>query len=128
MPHLPQPSSTVTHASPEDIWLHRPVAKQVRDTVASYRDLLGSVIAELCTLAAEKPAITVGADSLPELAVGLRALRTRSAWAVPSQTFQRHHCGHRESHHEIVQETSDPDRARKNWMDRDAAFAREVAR
>jgi hypothetical protein len=76
---------------------------------------------------AEKPAITVGADLLPELAVGLRISGERSAWVVPSQTFQRHHCGNRESRHEIVQETSDPDRARKNWMDSDAVFAREVA-
>lgn len=52
----------------------------------------------------------------------------RAMWMIPTEAFQRHHYGKRAWRHDVLRNASDPEQAWENWMRRDTAFAREVAR
>lgn len=118
----------LARADAEEIWLRCPVEQQVRDAIASYRELFPLILADLAEMPSGTPLIAVGAALMPGLVAETGIPLDRALWMVPTEAFQRHHYGLREWRHDVVVRTSDPERAWENWMRRDAAFAREVAR
>lgn len=118
----------LARASGDELWLERTVEQQVRDAIASYHELFSKILADLAAMPTKSPIIAVGAALLPELVVAAGIPVDQALWMIPTETFQRHHYGQRAWRHDVLRATTDPDRAWENWMRRDAAFAKEVAR
>jgi len=112
-------------ASPDGIWL-RPVQQQIDDEIALYHEEFEMIIDDLIAIPNDRPIIAEGAALLPELISTLNIPFHRKLWMIPTEDFQRHHYGTREWRHDVLRETSDPERAWENWMQRDAGFARHV--
>lgn len=112
----------------EELWLRRTVARQVEDAIASYREIFPLILADIISMPEDTPVIVVGAALMPDLLTAAGIRLDRAMWLIPGQAFQRHQYEQRAWRHGILRNTSDPGRARENWMQRDAAFAREVAR
>lgn len=118
----------LARADAEEIWLRRPIEQQVNETIASYRELFPLITADLVNLPTGRPIVAVGAALMPRFIADTGIPLDRALWMIPTEGFQRHHYGQREWRNNVVRRTSDPERAWENWMRRDAAFAREVAR
>ena len=116
----------LAHASCDEIWM-RPVARQVAEELALYREEFPLILADLLALPADRPIIVEGAALLPELIAGLGIDREQTIWMVPTEAFQREHYGRREWRHDVLRDCAGPEVAWENWMRRDAGFAREVA-
>ncbi len=117
--------SRLANASCDDLWM-RPVAQQVDEELAVYREEFPLIQADLAALPRSRPVIAEGAALLPELLDGL-ADPARAIWVVPTADFQQTHYARREWRHDVVRECADPERAWRNWMSRDISFARRVA-
>jgi hypothetical protein len=116
----------LAHASCDEIWM-RPVARQVAEEIALYREEFPLILADLLALPADRPIVAEGAALLPELIAGLGIDRERAIWMVPTEAFQRKHYGRRAWRHDVLRACSAPEVAWENWMRRDAGFAREIA-
>ncbi len=119
--------SRLAHASCDELWL-RPVAQQVREEIELYREEFPLILADLASLPPTRPVVAEGAALLPDLLAGLRADPNRAIWVVPTEPFQRERYAKREWRHEVLKDCSDPELAWRNWMDRDAGFANNVAK
>ncbi len=118
--------SRLAHASCDELWM-RPVAQQVRDELALYREEFPLILADLTARPRSRPLIAEGAALLPELLAGLGVAR-RAIWVVPTAAFQQTHYARRDWRHDVLRDCTDRDRAWRNWMARDVGFARRVAR
>jgi 2-phosphoglycerate kinase len=112
-------------ALPDGIWL-RPVQQQIDDEISLYREEFDMIIDDLLAMPDDRPVIAEGAALLPEMISSLDIPFHRKLWMIPTEDFQRHHYGTREWRHDVLRETSDPERAWENWMLRDAGFACHV--
>ena len=66
---------------------------------------------------------------MPDRVHGVLSDPRQSIWVVPGEAFQRAVYPRRgEWVNEILSQCSQPEQALRNWMDRDVAFARLVAR
>lgn len=117
----------LANASTDDIWL-RPVQQQIGEEITLYREEFSMIIDDLLTLPPDRPVIAEGAALMPELLHPLGIDHRRMLWMVPTDAFQRHHYEQRDWRHDVLRDCSNPERGWKNWMARDAGFAREVAR
>ena len=84
------------------------------------------ILADLAALPADRPILAEGAALLPELVAPDLADPRCAIWVVPTEAFQRHHYAQRPWIGDILAQCSQPEQAFRNWMDRDAAFARHV--
>lgn len=109
----------------DDLWL-RPVTQQISEEIELYREEFPLILDDLLALPSDSPIIAEGAALLPDVLAPLDIAPQRMLWMVPSEAFQREHYEKREWRHDILRDSSDPDRAWQNWMSRDAGFAREV--
>jgi hypothetical protein len=113
---------------PENVWM-RPVDQQILDELEIYREEFPLITRDAARLLLEDPArrlLLEGAALLPELIDPLLQSARQAIWLIPTRDFQIEHYRQRAFWPMIVKETSDPEQAFKNWMDRDAGFAREV--
>lgn len=104
------------------IWM-RPVAEQVADELAIYREEFGLIVDDLRALPPDRPVLAEGAALLPEL---VRPHSGMGVWVVPTPDFQLAQYRQREWIHGILDQCSDPDQAFQNWMARDVGFALKV--
>ncbi len=119
--------SRLAHASCDDLWM-RPTPQQVGDEIALYREEFPLILADLAALPSTQAVIAEGAALLPELLDRLGVLPRRAVWIVPTERFQREHYARRAWRHDVLASCTDKERAWRNWMERDAGFARVVAR
>jgi hypothetical protein len=63
---------------------------------------------------------------MPDLLEEIGVTSDRAIWIVPSESFQRLHCGRRAWRHETLETCSDKETAWQNWMARDVGFARAI--
>lgn len=117
----------LARASCDEVWM-RSVARQIEEEMTLYREEFPLILADLAGLPSTRPIIAEGAALLPDLLDRLGVVWGRAIWVVPTETFQREHYSRREWRHNVLKECAAPDRAWQNWMDRDAGFARSVAR
>jgi hypothetical protein len=118
----------VTHMTWDELWM-RPVETLLQDEIAVYGEEWPIIVDDLLSLPDDRPVVAEGAALMPALVAPVLARPAQAIWVVPSEDFQRTHYPARgEWVHDIVEQCSDPERALRNWMDRDVAFARLVAR
>jgi 2-phosphoglycerate kinase len=118
----------LTHMTWEEIWM-RPVAVQIADEFACYREQFGMIVDDLLALPRSTPVIAEGAALLPNLVSGLLPDRSRAVWVIPTEPFQREHYTpeKRPFVNGVLAHCQNPAQAFANWMDRDVGFAKWVA-
>jgi len=105
--------------------LAQPVEIQVGDVFRLYREQFPLILHDLDD--AGGPVLAEGAALLPELLAGRNVPADRAVWVVPTEDFQHRHYRQRTWAADLLAPTSDPQRAFRRWMRRDADFARLVA-
>ncbi len=111
-----------------EIWM-RPVDVQVAEEMECYREEFEMIVADLLAYPKSPPVLAEGAALLPGLLSNLLLERRRAMWIVPTEAFQRAHYTpeRRPWMRDILEQCEDPAQALRNWMGRDAGFARQVA-
>ena len=110
-----------------EIWT-RPVALQVEEEFAYYRERFALIVEDLEQYAVEQPLLLEGAAYLPELLKPYPVNPTRVLYMVPTKDFQVQHYQQRPWIHQILQECEDPQQAFERWMMRDHLFGQEILR
>jgi len=118
----------LTHMAWDEIWM-RPVAVQIADEFACYREQFAMILDDLLGLPRSMPVIAEGAALLPDLVSGLLPDRSQAVWVIPTESFQREHYTpeKRPFIDDILAHCQNPTQAFANWMDRDGGFAKRVA-
>lgn len=118
----------LTHMTWDELWM-RPVAVQIADEFACYREQFGMIIDDLLVLPRSTPVIAEGAALLPDLVSDLLPDRDRAVWVIPTEPFQREHYTpeKRPFVNDILAHCQNPTQAFANWMDRDVGFAKRIA-
>ena len=111
----------------DDIWM-QPVAQQVDDEFAFYRERFTFILQDLAQMDPARPTLLEGAALLPALMRQCGVDPARVLYMVPTASFQFHHYGQRPWIHDILAQCDDPAQAFANWMARDQQFGREVLR
>jgi hypothetical protein len=109
----------------EALWM-RPVEQQTAEEIAIYREEFPLILEDLLALPTSQPVLAEGAALMPELVAPLLHDPHQAVWIVPSAGFQLEHYSRRDWAKEVVKDTSDPQQAFQNWMQRDIQFARFV--
>jgi hypothetical protein len=118
----------VLHMTWDEIWM-RPVEELLADVLAVYGEEFDLILQDLLALPTGRPIVAEGAALLPPLVHQVLADPSHAIWAAPTETFQRHHYPRRGSWvQQILSQCAHPEEAFRNWMDRDIAFGRWVAR
>jgi len=110
----------------DEIWM-RPVPVQVAAEFDIYREEFEMIVEDLLALPGSPPILAEGAALLPDCVVEVLMNRRQAIWITPTEGFQRTHYPRRPWIQEILRQCSEPQQAFQNWMDRDVAFAKQVA-
>lgn len=113
-------------ASWEQRW-RQPVDSLLREVIACYGEHFRLVLADIRARAHSRPLLVEGSALLPGLVARVLPARHHAVWLVPSADFQQTHYAQRAWVGEILAQCAEPDAAFRNWMERDARFARWVA-
>ena len=105
----------------------RPPDGLVRDVIACYREHFTLILEDVLSMPKDRPLLVEGTALLPRQVAGLLPDRNRAMWIIPTADFQREHYSKREWVAGILEQCDDPEAAFRNWMARDAEFARWVA-
>jgi 2-phosphoglycerate kinase len=82
----------------------------------------GLIVEDLLRLPREPGVIVEGFRLLPRLVKPLLAVPSHAVWLLPTPDFRRAAFDSRASSWEIARKTSDPERARRNLLERDRMF------
>jgi hypothetical protein len=115
----------VMHLSSEALWM-RPVEQQTSEEIAIYREEFPLILKDLLALPDSQPVLAEGAALLPECVAPLLNSPRQGIWIVPTADFQLHYYSRRDWAKDYIKDTSDPQQAFQNWMQRDIHFARFV--
>jgi hypothetical protein len=110
----------------DDIWM-RPVPVQVAAEFEIYLEAFEMIVEDLLAMPGSPPVLAEGAALLPDCVAEVLMDRRQAIWIVPTEIFQRTHYPRRSWIHDILRQCTDPQQAFQNWMDRDVAFAKQVA-
>jgi hypothetical protein len=111
----------------DDVFM-RPPDVLVEEVFKIYRQEWELILNDLADLPSDRPIIAEGNPFIPECVQTVLDHPDRAVWLVSSTDFQRQHYPSRgEWVQGVLSECSDPERAFRNWMDRDARFGRQVA-
>lgn len=100
----------------------RPVAEQVADVIAIYREEFELILAELDGLYGQGPLLVEGAALLPRLVAPFLPRPAHAIFVVPTGRFQRATYARRPWPSALLAQCSNPEQAWANWMDRDEHF------
>ena len=109
----------------EEIWM-RPVDIQVKEELKFYRERFEMILNELVQFSIEDKVIMEGAALLPELINDLGIKKNKVVYIIPSKKFQIEHYSKRNFIKDILSECNNPEKAFKNWMERDHQFGKVV--
>lgn len=84
------------------------------------------VLEDLRALPADRPVLVEGFALLPRLVAPLLSRRTQAVWLLPTPEFRRQAFEDRGSTWTIPAQTSDPDRALANLLERDRLFTEKL--
>lgn len=121
-PHLYQ----VGQMSWDEIWM-RPVAEQVANEIAIYREQFSMILDDLRAMPDDRPILAEGAALLPDLAAPLLTRSNQALFMVPTEHFQKKTYAQRAWIQTILAQCHAPEQAFANWMDRDVGFGQWVA-
>jgi 2-phosphoglycerate kinase len=117
-----------THTPWDDLWM-QPPETLLQEAIGCYGEQLEMILQDLRALAPQERILAEGCSLLPDRVAEVMAEQTHGIWVVPSESFQRRAYRVRGAWVEdILAQCRDPEQAYQNWMDRDAAFARWIAR
>lgn len=109
------------------LWM-RPVAEQVEDEIAFYREEFPLLLRELRSLPGKTrvPVVAEGAALMPDLLASLHLPVRRIAYLIPEPDFQVRQYAQREWKDVSLKGCRDPQKAFENWMERDRRFGDRV--
>jgi hypothetical protein len=109
-----------------ELWMQPPDIL-LDEAISAYREHFRFILEDLLNLPKSDPILAEGTALLPDCVTDLLQSRHQALWAVPSAVFQRTRYPQRGDWvHWILRQCDDPDRALRNWMDRDVSFAQWV--
>jgi len=115
-----------TTLSWNELWM-QPGKVLLDEAKAAYNEHFGMILEDLLALPRSAPVLVEGTALLPDQVSSLLQQRHRAIWIVPSAAFQRErYAGRGDWVQSILSHCEDPERAFRNWMDRDVAFAQWV--
>ncbi|MBQ38394.1 MAG: hypothetical protein CME04_18570 [Gemmatimonadaceae bacterium] len=110
-------------ASSDERWL-QPVPQLLDEVIACYSEHCAFIVDALVaqTRSGSATILTEGSCLLPDCLAPMAATAAM-VWVVPTPDFQRRHYGQRDWARDSLTDCREPERAFRNWMDRDVAFA-----
>ena len=110
----------------DELWMQPPDIL-LKEAISAYQEHFAFVLEDLLDLPESGLLLAEGTALLPDCVAGLIQSRHQALWVAPSEAFQRTRYPQRgEWVQWILGQCDDPDRALRNWMDRDVAFAEWV--
>lgn len=110
----------------DETWLHRGVEQQVQDEFEYYRYALKIIKEELIRNYSEGNILVEGAAILPEFIKSEGIDYNKYVCIVPTKEFQIDKYSKREWVKGYLSDSSYPEKAFKNWMERDSRFAQII--
>ena len=110
--------------SPDQIWLRHP--KEMADEEWRFYEEIFPYVASYLLEHQEKPLLVEGAGLLPHLVKSLDGPAVSYLCLTPTADFQTKHYQQREWVPYVLEDTSNPEQAFENWMQRDILFAQMV--
>ena len=111
----------------DDIWM-RPVDALLTEVFQCYAEQFELLLSELLSAPRDHAVLVEGNPLLPNSVVPLLSSADHAMWMVADEPFQRKVYPNRGAWvQDILSHSTDPEQALQNWMDRDVAFAAEVA-
>lgn len=111
----------------DERWLRSTPGELFDRAVRSFQKRFPFMLEDLLALPKSRPIIAEGFGLLPDLLAPLLSSRRNAIWLIPTDTFKRTSILRRNKP-SFRLETSDPDRARNNLVERDAMLADFVRR
>ena len=109
----------------EDMWMRDPV-EMCADELAFYADMFPFAREALAAHTGDRPLITEGAGWLPSLMHTAGIPKNRYFCMAPTRAFQLEKYAQRPWIKNFIEDTSDPEQAFSNWMERDVLFSEQV--
>jgi 2-phosphoglycerate kinase len=106
----------------DERWLHRPPETMLETFHWFQGEGFGLIVEDLLALPAEPGVVAEGFRLLPSLVQPVLADPTHAVWLLPTPEFRRAAFEQRGSLWAIAGRTSDPERALRNLLERDAMF------
>ena len=110
--------------SPDQIWLRNP--EEMADEEWRFYEEIFPYVASYLLEHQEKPLLVEGAGLLPHLVKSLEGPAVSYLCLTPTADFQTKHYRQREWVPYVLEDTSNPEQAFENWMQRDILFAQMV--
>jgi 2-phosphoglycerate kinase len=115
-----------TTLSWNELWM-QPGEVLLEEAKAAYEEHFGMILDDLLALPRSAPVLVEGTALLPDCVFSLLQQRHQGIWIVPAEAFQRERYASRGDWvQSILRRCEQPERAFRNWMDRDVAFAQWV--
>ena len=102
----------------DERWVRPDPQAMANQTLCIGAERVALAVEDLLALPRDRPILAEGPWFFPELVFPLLADPRRAIWLVPTDTFKRASAARRDKP-TIRHETSDPDRATRNWLARD---------
>jgi hypothetical protein len=99
-------------------WVLRSPADMAQSIIASGSERMSMVVEDLLAYPADRPIVTEGPWLFPDDILPLLSRPRQAVWLVPSDEFKRASAARRDKP-TIRYQTSDPQRASQNWLERD---------
>ena len=111
----------------DEHWVRRPVEEMARSAIASWSERVDLAVEDLLAMPADRPIIAEGPGFFPEVILPLLSSPRQASWLVPTTAFKR--ASHRRRGKTAFRsETSDPDRACRNHVERDLLITEHYRR
>ena len=107
-------------------WVLRPVEVMAQATIAAWTERFGMAVEDLLSWPRDGIVLAEGPGLFPECVAPLISSPRQAIWLVPSEAFKRAAHGTRENKVTMPLQTSDPERAYRNHVERDLRLARHV--
>jgi hypothetical protein len=111
----------------DERWVLRSPREMAEDVIATGPERLALAIDDLLGLPDDRPIVAEGPWFFPDLIAPLLAGPCQALWLVPTDAFKRASAARRDKP-SFRQQTSDPERATRNWLERDRYLAEYVRR
>lgn len=107
-------------------WVLRPVEVMAQVTIGAWTERFGMVVEDLLSWPRDGIILAEGPGFFPECVAPLISSPRQAVWLVPTEAFKRATHSTRENKVTMPLQTSDPERAYRNHVERDLRLARHV--
>ncbi|MBD0329882.1 MAG: hypothetical protein ICV64_07250 [Thermoleophilia bacterium] len=125
-PHRDPAMARWAARSLDETWVDMAPADLAAETLAYSRERFELILEDVLDLADERPVLAEGFQVDPGSLAAVLADRRRAVWLIPDEAFRRAVFVRRLGIWDTPRRTSDPERAQRNRLARDAIVAREL--